>query len=61
MAAALPSQAAALAKAAEEERQKAHDDKFGYDYGPRDGFSALMFRARANAKTVSAYEEAPPP
>ena len=59
--AAQASQAAALAKAAEAEREQAHLDKFGYDYGPRNNFSALMFNVRANAKTVSAYEEAPPP
>ena len=39
---------------------KEHYAKFGYDYGPRNTFSSLMFNARANAKTVKAYEEKEP-
>ena len=37
-----------------------HHKKFGYDYGPENSFSRVMYKARAAAKTVKDYTEYEP-
>ena len=42
--------------------ERAHKDKFAFDYGRRDDLAALTMQARANEAKVKAYsEDVPPP